>query len=298
MDWRLKCAALHLLGKVPLGRQIHGALQRYVTGRYFRTLTPASLITPNYHIVHLKRLPNDPVALEFGAGRNLLTPLLMSRAGASKVYAFDLSRLATAEQVNGIVGQLARLVPGDWPSVGSLDELPHAYNFEYRAPADARSTGLPDQSVDFICSTATNEHIPEGDLRAIMKECRRIASPDARISLIIDYHDHYGTADGKITRWNFYRFQDAEWRKYNPSNHYQNRLRHGDHERMFRELGFDVIESERIIPDWAERELAQVPVCSRFQHYSREDLLTASGRFLLGVAKEAVRPAEEAVRAA
>ena len=281
MDWRLKSLAFHVLSRLPFGSSVHGALQRHVTRRYFHTVTPAALATPRFHVERFQALPSGSVALEFGAGRNLLTSLMLSHAGAARVYAIDLVRLATIEQVNGVIGQLKELVPGEWPAIASFDDLERLYRIHYQAPGDARATGLPDQSVDFICSTAVLEHIPEPDIRAILRECLRIASTQARFSFIIDYHDHYGTADSEITLWNFYRYSQKQWRKFNPPNHYQNRLRHSDHEHIFREFDLEIVEGERAIPSWAEPSLNRVSVCGEFARYSREDLLTAGGRFLL-----------------
>lgn len=283
MNWRLKCLAFHVLNRIPFGHSIHGALQRHVTRRYFQPISAASLATPGYHIEQFKKLPKGSVALEFGAGRNLLIPLLLSDAGAGMVYAYDLNRLATIEQINGIIVGLRGLLPGDWPEIRSFDELREIYRVHYCAPADARATGLPDQSIDFIFSTAVLEHIPEPDIRAILRESIRIGAPKAKFSFIIDYHDHYGSADRDISLWNFYQFPERAWAKFNPSNHYQNRLRHIDYERIFADVGLEIVSTERVIPDWSEPSLDTVQVCDEFSRYSREDLLTASGRFRLRV---------------
>src|ERR1043165_9197289 len=103
MNWRLKCAAFHLIDKLPGGNFAHGAFQRHLTGRYFQRVTAAELATPRLHVEHFKALGPGAIALEFGCGRNLLTSLMLSHAGAGRVYAYDLSRLATVEQVNQII---------------------------------------------------------------------------------------------------------------------------------------------------------------------------------------------------
>lgn len=281
MNWRLKCLAFHLFEHVPGGRFIHSAAQRLITRRYFRELSESSLATPLHHVRQLVYLPPRPIVLEFGSGRNLLTPLLMSWTGASRIYTYDLHRLATLKQVNQMIQQLARLFPGRWPLLSSLLELENVYRIVYCAPSDVKNTGLSESTVDLICSTATNEHIPMADLTAILAECRRVACQHARFSFLIDYHDHFGSTDRNISKWNFYRYSDQEWVRFNPKRHYQNRLRHCDHEQLFREAGLHIRRSERIIPDWAERHLEQVPLSEQFAHYSRKDLITASGRFLL-----------------
>lgn len=281
MNWRLKCLAFHVLGKLPLGKAVHSTLQKIVTGRYFQTITPAALAAYSFHVDNFRRLTPGGVALEFGAGRNLLTPLLLSHAGAAKVYAYDLTRLATLEQINDVIRKLQAHIPGTWADVKSFDDLAKRYRIEYRAPGDARHTELADGSVDFICSTSTLEHIPPPDIRAILVECKRLLSARGVMSFIIDYHDHYGTADSAITRWNFYRYDSRSWRKYNPSNHYQNRLRHSDHARAFAELGLAAEIDRRIVPDWASPELERSRIDAEFSHYSRDDLITSNGHFLL-----------------
>lgn len=287
MNWRHKALAFRVLGAMPFGRHLHRFAQRHLTARYFHRIDDHTIKTPFYHIDRLKLLEPRPVTVEFGAGRNLMTPLLMSNAGAGRVHAFDLARLATVEQVNAVIDKLRELVPGAWPAIGTFDDLTSFYRFDYHAPADARATSLPDDSVDLVYSTATNEHIPEDALRAILAEAHRLVKPQGRLSFIIDYHDHYASADPRITRYNFYQYDDRAWEAYNPGDHFQNRLRHADHERIFRELGFEILESERIIPPGAEAELDRVPLAPRFADYARDDLLAISGRFLLGPGKSA-----------
>jgi hypothetical protein len=261
---------------MPGKKSLHGFLQRYITGRYFETLTPETLAGYQFHVSNFR----GGVAMEFGAGRNLLTPLLLSHAGATRVYAFDLMPIATVEQINGVIKQLARLLTGSWPQIDSFSELLTSYRIDYRAPGDARDTALHDGSVDFIYSSSTLEHIPGEDIAKILTECKRVASATCRMSFIIDYHDHYGSADSTITRWNFYRFTEREWRKYNPGNHYQNRLRHSEHERLFDEAGLETISAQRVVQPWAESELDRTPICQEFQH-SRADLATTNGYFVL-----------------
>jgi hypothetical protein len=205
----------------------------------------------------------------------------LSNAGAARVYAYDLNRLATTEQVNDVVRQLRSLGRGDWAEISSLDDLAERYRIQYCAPGDARRTGLPDATVDLIYSTSTLEHIPEEDIAKILAECRRISSPHALMSFVIDYHDHYGSADSRITRFNFYRYNDAQWRKFNPRGHYQNRLRHSDFQRLFSELELESLVDERIVHGWAEADLDQTPICDTFRRYSHDDLVTSSGKFVL-----------------
>jgi tRNA A58 N-methylase Trm61 len=172
MDWRMKCLAFHLLRFAP--RAAYTFLQRNVTNRYFTALTPDVIKVYAYHV---QNFPGGR-ALEFGAGTSLVSALLLSAAGAEEVLAYDIKRIATVEQVNHAIRQLRAHHGDDWPEIDNLgDSLQRLYRIRYCAPADARDTRLPPQSVDFICSTSTLEHIAPKDIRAILMECRRIASP-------------------------------------------------------------------------------------------------------------------------
>lgn len=274
MDWRLKCAAMHVLSMIP-GHAIHGLLQR-VSGRYFEVLTSEVLVAYNFHITNFRRLPAGSVALEFGAGRNMLSPLLLSHAGASRVYAYDLDRIATVPQVNAVIRQLRQMLPGDWREITALSDL-ERYRIDYRAPGDARTTGLPDGSVNFVCSTSTLEHIPSADIRRILRECRRVLTSDGLMSHIIDYHDHYASADRSISRVHFYRYSERAWQFANPSRHYQNRLRHSDYIELFEAAGLSAVEQRALItPVAIDRDV----IHERFLRYSDEDLAALNGFFV------------------
>ena len=284
MNWKIKNAAFWILSWIPAGRFIHSVAQRFVTRRYFPQLTPDLLAAYQRHVVNFRLLPAGSAALEFGVGQNMLTPLLLSAAGASVVYAYDIERIATIQQINAVIAQLRALMPGHWPLLERIEDLAPLYRIQYRAPGDARATMLPAGSVDFICSTSVLEHVPAADIREILEECVRIASANALLSFIVDYHDHYATGDQQISRFNFYRYSAKRWRLFNPPMQYQNRLRHSDYCKLL--AAFEPIGVECIIP----REIAvDVPLAPEFVRYTGDDLLALNGFFLLRPPK--LRPA-------
>lgn len=273
-DWRIKCAALHVLNILPA--KLH-KLTHHISGRYFLKVTSQLLAAHGYHVNNFRKVGG--AALEFGAGSNLLCPLLLSNAGATQVFTYDLSRLATVQQVNHVIRQLRSVIGGDWPEVDDLDDsLIRLYRIHYMAPADARSTGLPSHSIDFICSTSTLEHIPVDDIYLILKECQRLGSRQALFSFLIDYHDHYASADSSITRVNFYRYSERAWKLFNPPNHYQNRLRHSDYERIFHECKLAPIESRAVVPH-IEIDNNRIAPC--FRSYNLQDLMALNGFFTM-----------------
>ena len=283
MNWKTKCLAFHLFARLPGGRRLHSFMQRHVTRSFFLEVTDEVLSSYDFHLKNFRKLTTAGCALEIGAGTNLLLPLLLRKEGATQIYAFDLNRLATVEQVNHVILQLGKRFSreGEWPTVDNLeDDLTKKYYIIYRAPADARRTGLPPNSIDFIYTTSVLEHIPEEEIEPILTECRRIATSDAIMSHNIGYIDHYAHSDSSISYFNFYKYSDSKWRFFNPPNQFQNRLRHCDFEGIFKRFGFRIVENERVMATPKEKEPA-VALCSKFQGYSEDDLFTHDGLFTL-----------------
>ena len=73
---------------------------------------------------------------------------------------------------------------------------------------DARASGLHAGCVDIITSTNTLEHIPPGEIAAILRECARLLREGGLMSSSIDLQDHYHWFDKNISVYNFLRFSD------------------------------------------------------------------------------------------
>ena len=70
----------------------------------------------------------------------------------------------------------------------------------------------------------------------------------------IDYSDHYARSDRRLSRFNFLKYDDAQWRPFNSGLQYVNRLRHSDYVRLFREAGFAILEESSVPGEPARRD--------------------------------------------
>jgi SAM-dependent methyltransferase len=157
--------------------------------------------------------------------------------------------------------------------IGSADELEERFGITYLAPRDARATGLPAESLDFVSSTDTCEHIPEGDLEEIFGECLRLLRPGGAFSCRIDLQDHYSYFDSSLSRYNFLRYSDRAWRVVNSPLHHQNRLRSPDYLRLVRGAGFELVAELPSGPSVEGlAELEALPLTPRFRAYPPEEL--------------------------
>jgi hypothetical protein len=115
------------------------------------------------------------------------------------------------------------------------------------------------------------------DIPAIHRECFRLLKPNGLATHQIDYQDHYSYFDGGISAFNFLRYSDREWSRYNPSLMYQNRLRHRDHLDLIRGAGFEILDEQRrgaTAEDCAI--VGALPLAERFRVYPAEQLAIRS----------------------
>jgi SAM-dependent methyltransferase len=302
VSWRQKAALQRVLSAAPFGHHANYLFQRHVT--HSLPLTDAKLqqsVAQGVH--HIQRLEalgrrsiDDGQFFEFGAGYDLHMPLILWCLGVDRQFVVDIRRLVRRDVVAGIARRLAgtarrteftRVPPAlDGKSLGSfLADL----GIEYRAPGDARATGLAEGSVDFITSTNTLEHIPPDDMLSILSECRRILRDDGLLSFRIDYKDHFSYFDRSISAYNFLTMDEATWRRRNPSLAFQNRLRHWQYLDIIRAAGFAVVE-EDLTQGTAEDldRLRSLPLAMPYAEMEVEQLAVRSSRMVLAKAPAVV----------
>ncbi len=266
MRWIAKSVGAKALGALPGADALHYGLQRHVT----RSLPAGKRVSRRQRtraVAHLRAYlehgPERPLGeasfYEFGAGWDLAVPLAYWTLGVERQVLVDLKPNARLELVNHALRRLrtnrralrrraGRPVRDPGSSLGSLAELEPRFGIRYLAPIDARATGLPPASVDFVSSTSTLEHIPERDVVPIFAECRRLLRPDGLLSARIDMRDHFSYADPRVSPYSFLRYSPRAWRLLNSRLLYQNRLRLSDHLRLIEAAGFEVVSVDAGMP--------------------------------------------------
>jgi SAM-dependent methyltransferase len=291
MRWLAKAALQRTLGVLPQGERLNYVFQRHVLHSFpigDGALRQKFSRAASHLAAYEEHVPDVPPAeatfFEFGAGWDLAIPLAYAALGVGRQVLIDIRPSARVELVNETITAFNRLRPELEETAGrsvrdlggpvaTLDELETRFGIRYLAPCDARATGLPAESVDFVSSTDTCEHIPAADLALIFAECRRLLRPGGAFSCRIDLQDHYAYFDSSISRYNFLRFSDRTWALVNSSLHYQNRLRSPEYLRLVREAGLDlVVENPSGPSEQGRTELQVLPLAEPFRGYSPEDL--------------------------
>jgi SAM-dependent methyltransferase len=291
MRWLAKAALQRGLGVLPQGERLNYVFQRYVLRSFpigdagLRQKFARAL---NHLALYEEHGPGVPAAkatfFEFGAGWDLAIPLAYALLGVGRQIVIDIRPSARPELVNDTIAAFERLRPELEETAGrslrdlggpiaSVAELEPRFGIRYLAPCDARATGLPAGSVDYVTSTDTCEHIPRADLASIFAECRRLLRPGGAFSCRIDLQDHYAYFDRSLSRYNFLRFSDRTWALVNSPIHFQNRLRAPEYLGLVRDAGFEVVVDNPSGPSAKGREeLATLPLAERFRGYSVDDL--------------------------
>lgn len=293
VNWKVKALAFNLFDRLPFGQYLYFLAQRYVTRTVPRILAPTALCA-HTQLCHAEKLIesygdlSSLTLLEIGAGWDLYSNLILYCLGVDRQVVVDVRRWARSKIVNRTIDYLrqdpppgAIRIPERQLSATGFDaDLKAFYGITYLAPQDARSLPLADRSVDVVITTSTLEHLPADILGDILVECRRVMRDGGLMSHIIDYSDHYSHADASISNYNYLRFSEAEWARYNPSIHFQNRLRQPDYFNLFEKLSLNIDGFRKWDEPFLEEYGAMI-LADRFKSYPFEDLQPIGGHFLL-----------------
>jgi SAM-dependent methyltransferase len=304
MHWRIKGAIQKVLGHVPGGAHVHHLLQRTGGGLAdFARECDSKLEDWQLMMGHL-RTANVPVAgstfFEMGTGWYPTFPFCFYLAGAGHVHTFDLNPHLKPDMTIALAERLAKHVPliaresGRTEAEVSAQQIALVASLRsgvtldvatkgvvnYRAPADASRTGLPDASVAVVFSNSVLEHVPKQVIEDCLREAYRILEPGRIVFHSVNCGDHYAYVDPKVHQLHYLRFSEAAWKKWNNTFLYQNRLRAVDFTKMAKRAGFEIeIDTTNPRSDRL-RQLDEMKVDPCFSRYTREELAVTTVDFV------------------
>jgi len=298
MNWKHKALLQFVFSNVSFGETLNYFFQRLVTKSLptndARLASKVSFAKDHIDVCrkYFVRPLEKAIFYEFGAGWDMIIPFVFYALGVETQILVDVRKLLRPKLVNHTIKQLQQIglqiellrKPDYFLDEGMnfLPSLKNLYGIEYRAPCDARHTGLKSESIDCITSTNVLEHIPSGDIEAILIECHRLLKNDGLISFRIDYQDHYSYFDSRISVYNFMQYSDKNWKIFSPALQYQNRLRHRDYLHLFRKAEFEVVEEQCTEGTAADLEIIKMlRLDERFKEYSLEELAVRNALIVL-----------------
>ena len=299
--WILKAAVQKTISILPFKERINFFFQRHIT-----KAVKLSDEHFNWKVNHAKDhinhfcfnggTINNKIVVELGTGWYPIIPIAMFLNGAKKVISYDIQNWLTKDT---IITSIERLVQaknnGSLPIELSADsfkrwsvltqivaekdeielnEMKSRLLFETKIQ-DARSSGLPNESIDLICSNNTFEHIFQDVLQGILIEFKRILKKDGRMSHFIDLTDHFAHFDKSISTYNYLKFSKLEWRIIDNDIQPQNRLRWFEYKIMYDSLGLNYKE-EQVRPGTLS-EIQELKVHSDYKDVDLKELAISHG---------------------
>ncbi len=309
MNYLIKSHLQNILAMMPkcIGDNIYYAIQR--------TFGSLRHLNSSQYVENAKRITDACAKIgfqidgkklfELGTGRTISTPIAMILEGADSVLTVDANRYLRTNLSFQSAGDVlrkykkdsckndfyryesgfAKIAGANGLMTKDVKKLLDLFNIVYRAPFDARETGITSKSVDLYFSTNVIEHVPINEIVGLFKEAKRIVTPDGLMAHYIDLRDHFAATDETITNVNFLKYSTDHWERIAGNRlMYQNRLRYSDYRKLFAELNF--------IPLWVDTEIDERSLIALrqgfkvdpiFREYDFIDLstvgLTVIGRF-------------------
>jgi hypothetical protein len=309
--WKIKALVQKTISFLPFHRNLNYLFQKYVTGgielsdQYWGyKITHARDHINFYSEYETNRLKGKTV-LELGTGWYPIVPLCLFLSNAEKIISIDIqSWMTKAYQLKAIKkiidfrenGELEKYLPvideNRWDVLKQIikdsrnlnkNDINNLICLE-SIVTDARKTGLKENSIDFICSNNTFEHINKNILFGILSEFKRIIRKDGIMSHFIDMSDHFSHYDTSITNYNFLRFSNFAWKLIDNNIQPQNRLRFIDYKRMYEKAGIPV--SKELITGSQPGELKKVIISEDFKNYPDYELVITHAYIISKMFKE------------
>ena len=305
MHWRIKGLIQKVMSYMPARDQAYYLLQRRLgTFRNFPGEFEGKVDDWRIMVGHLaaagRPVPGAHL-FEIGTGWYPTFPFACYLAGAARVVTVDLNRHLKVDMTRGC----AELIGKHLPLVAAACQIPidgvrERYDrllatlddrldigaatggvIDYRAPADARDTGLPAASLDCVFSNSVLEHVPAAAIAAMYRESKRILRPGGLMFHSVNCGDHYARFDRSISQLHYLRYSDTAWWLWQNEFLYQNRLRAIEFVKMATDAGFDIALNTAAPSAQRLRELGDLPVHPQFAgRFRPEELCITSIDFI------------------
>jgi SAM-dependent methyltransferase len=224
-----------------------------------------------HHFLKVKKfLPDNFTLCELGSGDSISTALIAPCFGSSKTYLIDNGNFATRD-----ISEYKKLY--DFLTKKGFNGLVFDTSFDFNDILLNNNSyyltkGINDlkkletNSIDFVFSQATLEHIAFHDFIATQEQIHRILKPSGIVSHNIDLRDHL------VGGLNNLRFSERIWEfdLMAKSGFYTNRIRYSQMLNIFKKTGFNV--DAVIIETWDKLPIPRSKLSHDFRNLSDKDL--------------------------
>ena len=221
-------------------------IQKKITRRYQINIKEI-LVYWKFHLKNINTFNLNNV-LEVGGGKSLEQNIYLNLGTNNQIRqtVIDVSNMLDFELFNSASNQILKILNIEKISrAQSVEEIKKNYNIDYISPSSVEQLKKRNFIFDACISSNTFEHFPLEELRKTLTTLKSIVKKNGIISAVIDYSDHYCHTDNTIGPLNFLKYSNKDWEKYNTKYLFQNRLRHQDYRKLFKETGYKILEEKK-----------------------------------------------------
>jgi hypothetical protein len=301
VNWKIKGLVQKGLSMMPGGGSLNTRLQSLVGGRRdFRSHADGKIADWAQSMQYLAE-SNFQVSgmrlMEIGTGWFPALPVCFSLGGAESIATFDAVRLLDEsmsfrllDAIEANTAQIAEVLdksPADLCATlaelrqcESLNDLLGRSRIRYTALADAQATGLVSDSIDLVFSNSVLEHVPREAIGGLMRESFRVLRAGGLAMHNIGCNDHYAFFDRSISFVNFLQYGEREWRLWNNTIQYQNRMRAPEFVELAMQAGFEIVRTATHVRPGTLQALDRMRIAPEFSRFSREEVAATTLDFV------------------
>ncbi len=211
------------------------------------------------------------VAVELGSGDDISLPFSFALLGASRAYATDIPPIDDISLPNAMRDKVISVTEQAIPRQVLIQPDRAEKLVEKRSGlcAEALESAFSPESVDFIVSTSTLEHVDDPELAA--SQMFRTLRRGGRMVHAIALGNHF-CGSGKQDRLGHLYYSDRFWNLMFSQRVGHNRLRWFEWESVLTDAGFDIAGCDIAIASSAEIALCRPYLAARFATMSDEQL--------------------------
>ncbi len=301
MNWKIKALIQNLIAVLPgeLSQKVYYFVQRNYGD--LRSTNPIEHFNAAAKLIKIIKDRNGSaegkVFLEIGTGRRLNIPLFLWLAGAGKIITVDLNNYLKKELIDEDIKYLLKnknlaadyeaefpfykerveVLAGYINEGKNLNDLLTMCSIEYRPNTDAAKLSGLEGKVDYFVSNTVLEHIPEQNLKEILKASSGYLNKEGLSIHFADYIDHFWYSDKSIEKINFLKYGDTAWNFIAGNKYmYMNRLRHSGYLRIINETGLTLIDASAELDEDLKEKIInkRITLNSKFSNLHHDDLAT------------------------
>ena len=235
--------------------------------------------------------------LELGTGWYPIIPICFYLSGAKQIYTIDIAELCTEENLKTslekvvayydreLIQQYVPIKPKRYQKIKDLlksnankAEILNTLGITYLIE-DARKMSLRDQSIEYITSNNTFEHVYPDILKDILIDFKRVLKRNGVMSHFIDMSDHFAHMDSTINIYHFLQFSQKKWDQIDNTIQPQNRWRMVHFRKLFNDLDLEILEEKNRPGDLVA--LRSVDIHEEFKGIPEEELAISHGYSIL-----------------